>query len=295
MYYSLAYEEPVFRPPSEAYSLILQASIGCSWNRCAFCEMYTSKKFRIRDIGELKEEIKAIAGVQPDIRKIFLADGNALVLPYEYLMDLMRELNKAFPKLNRVSAYALPQDVLGKSDEELSTLHEAGLKLIYVGIESGDDEVLKMVNKSETAASTVEGLVKAKKAGIKLSVMILSGLGGKTYSQKHAENSARVVNLIQPEYLSTLVLSYPHGLDHFKKRFKGDFEPCDIIDLLRELKLFISNTTLEQSVFRSDHASNYLILKGILGRDKERMLLEIKQALANPQMAGLRPEWLRGL
>jgi len=289
------YEEPVFRPPSEAYSLILQASIGCSWNRCAFCEMYTTKKFRIRDIGELKEEINAIAGVQPDLRKIFLADGNALVLPYEYLLDLMAELNKAFPKLNRVSAYALPQDLLDKSDEELSTLHKAGLKLLYVGIESGDDEVLKMVNKSETAASTVEGLVKAKKAGIKLSVMILSGLGGKTYSQQHAENSARVVNLIQPEYLSTLVLSYPHGLDHFKKRFKGEFEPCDIMDLLRELKLFISNTSLEQSIFRSDHASNYLILKGTLGRDKERMLSEIQQALTNPQMAGLRPEWLRGL
>ena len=295
MHYSLTYEEPVFRPPSEAYSLILQATIGCSWNRCAFCEMYTTKKFRIRDIGELKEEIKAIAGVQPELKKIFLADGNALVLPCDYLLELMAELNNAFPKLNRVSAYALPQDLLDKSDEELSTLHEAGLKLIYVGIESGDDEVLKMVNKSETAASTIEGLVKAKKAGIKLSVMILSGLGGKTFSQQHAENSAQVVNLIQPEYLSTLVLSYPHGLDHFKKRFKGEFDPCGIMDLLKELKLFISNTSLEQSVFRSDHASNYLILKGTLGRDKERLLSEIEQALANPQIAGLRPEWMRGL
>ena len=177
----------------------------------------------------------------------------------------------------------------------MSALREAGLKIIYVGIESGDDEVLQMVNKGETAATTIEGLAKARKAGIKCSVMILSGLGGTLYSRQHAENSAQLVNAVQPEYLSTLVLSYPHGIEHFKKRFKGDFEPCDISGLLQELQIFINATALEQTVFRSDHASNYLILKGNLGRDKERMLAEIKQALETPLMAGLRPEWLRGL
>ncbi len=295
MHFPISYKEPLFRPPSEARSLILQPTIGCSWNRCAFCEMYTTKKFRIRDVGEVKDEIRAIGEMQPDVRKVFLADGNAMVLPVDYLMELLSALKKSFPKLMRVSAYALPGDLLSKTDEELLMLREAGLKLIYVGIESGDDEVLKLINKGETAATSIEGLLNAKKAGIRSSVMILSGLGGKRYSRQHAENSAKVVNAIQPEFLSTLVLSYPYGMEHYKKRFKGDFEPCDIPDLLQELKIFIGATELDQTVFRSDHASNYLILKGNLGREKERMLTEIELALENPGMAGLRPEWLRGL
>ncbi|MBE9483542.1 MAG: radical SAM protein, partial [Bacteroidetes bacterium] len=281
--------------PSEAYSLILQPTIGCSWNRCAFCEMYTTKKFSIRDIEEVKAEITALKAHADDVRKVFLADGNAMALSAGYLMELLNSLNESFPRLIRVSIYALPKDLLAKTDEELQSLREAGLKLIYVGIESGDDELLQMVNKGESHATTVEGLLKAKKAGIKSSVMILNGLGGKKYSRQHAENSARVINAVQPEFLSTLVLSYPHGMEHFQKRFKGDFEACEIPDLLEELRIFISKTELEQSIFRSDHASNYLILKGTLGREKERMLAEIDAAIANPGMAGLRPEFLRGL
>lgn len=295
MHYPLTYAEPLFRPPSEAYSLILQPTIGCSWNRCAFCEMYTKKKFRVRDIEEVKEEIRSLASYGDHVKKVFLADGNAMVLDTAYLLELITELRHAFKRIVRISAYALPKDLLAKADEELIMLNEAGLKLIYVGLESGDDEVLQMINKGETAESSIEALLKAKAAGIKSSVMILSGLGGKKYSLQHAENSARVVNAVQPEFLSTLVLSYPHGMEHFKKRFKGDFEPCDIPDLLAEMKVFISNTALEQSIFRSDHASNYLLLKGTLGREKQRMLDEIEAALENPGMAGLRPEWLRGL
>ncbi len=295
MYYPISYHEPLFRPPSEAYSLILQPTIGCSWNRCAFCEMYTTKKFSIRDIKEVKAEISAMKAHADEVRKVFLADGNAMALSADYLMELLNSLNESFPRLIRVSIYALPKDLLSKTDEELYALREAGLKLIYVGIESGDDEVLQMVNKGESHATTVEGLLKAKTAGIKSSVMILNGLGGKKYSRQHAENSARVINAVQPEFLSTLVLSYPHGIEHYQKRFKGDFVPCEIPDLLEELRIFISKTELEQSIFRSDHASNYLILKGTLGREKERMLQEIDAAIANPGMAGLRPEFLRGL
>ena len=295
MYYPISYHEPLFRPPSEAYSLILQPTIGCSWNRCAFCEMYTTKKFSIRDIKEVKAEISAMKAHADEVRKVFLADGNAMALSADYLMELLNSLNESFPRLIRVSIYALPKDLLAKTDEELQALREAGLKLIYVGIESGDDEVLQMVNKGESHATTVEGILKAKTAGIKSSVMILNGLGGKKYSRQHAENSARVINAVQPEFLSTLVLSYPHGIEHYQKRFKGDFVPCDIPDLLEELRIFISKTELEQSIFRSDHASNYLILKGTLGREKERMLQEIDAAIANPGMAGLRPEFLRGL
>jgi radical SAM superfamily enzyme YgiQ (UPF0313 family) len=218
-----------------------------------------------------------------------------MMLPSDYLLELLHGLKQAFPRLTRVSAYAIAKDLHTKTDDELRALQQAGLKLIYVGIESGDDEVLQMVNKGETMASTIIGLQKAKQAGIKSSVMILTGLGGKKYSHQHAVNSAKVVNATQPEYLSTLVLSYPKGLDHYRKRFKGEFEPCNIIGLLRELKTFISHTELEQTIFRSDHASNYLIIKGTLGREKERMVKEIDEALEDPGAAGLRPEWMRGL
>jgi radical SAM superfamily enzyme YgiQ (UPF0313 family) len=280
MYYPISYVEPLFRPPSEAHSLILQPTIGCSWNRCAFCEMYTTKKFSIREIEEVKAEIAAMSEHKDHVKKVFLADGNAMALPAGYLLELLGELNSTFRRLVRISIYALPKDLLAKTDQELMALREAGLKLIYVGVESGDDEVLQMVNKGETYNTTVDGLLKAKKAGIKSSVMILSGLGGRIYSRQHAENSARLMNAVQPEFLSTLVLSYPHGIDHYKKKFKGNFEPCAIPDLLEEMKLFISNTSLEQSIFRSDHASNYLILKGTLGREKERMLQEIDDFLS---------------
>ena len=295
MYFPIDYNEPLFRPPSEAYSLILQPTVGCSWNRCAFCEMYTTKKFSIRDIEEVKDEIRSMKPYAEHVKKVFLADGNAMVLPADYLLDILSELKSVFPKLTRVSAYAIPKDLNDKTIEELKAIQEGGLKLIYVGIESGDDEVLKMVNKGETFKSTVEGMLKSKEAGMKSSVMILSGLGGKKFSDQHAINSARVVNEVQPEFLSTLVLSYPHGVEHFKKRFKGDFEPCDIPDLLNELKTFISHTDLKQTTFRSDHASNYLILKGTLGREKDRMLAEIEAAMDDPGNAPLRPEFLRGL
>ena len=170
-----------------------------------------------------------------------------------------------------------------------------GLKLIYVGIESGDDEVLKLVNKDETFNSTVEGLLKAKKAGIKNSVMILNGLGGKKYSQQHAINSARILNEIQPEYASTLVLSFPFGIERFKQRFAGEFIPMNVIDLIKEIEIFIEHTELTATIYRSNHASNYLVLKGSLSRDKHKLLQLIRKAIANPELANLREEWQRGL
>ncbi len=289
------YNEPLFRPPSEAYSLIFQVTLGCSWNKCAFCEMYTSKKFKVRKQEEIFNEIKEVAAITQDIRKIFLADANAMVLSSGKLLEILNELNNNFPKISRVSAYALPKDISSKTDEELSELRKAGLKLIYVGIESGDDEVLKSVNKGETFNSTVDGLLKAKKAGIKSSVMILNGLGGKKYSKQHAENSAKIINVIQPEFVSTLVLSYPFGIAHFKKRYNSDFIPLNKLELIEEMEIFLKNLNLENSIFRSDHASNYLVLKGILNRDKETLLKNIRNVLNNPESARLRQEWDRGL
>lgn len=291
----LNYDEPLFRPPSEAYSLIIQVTLGCSWNKCAFCEMYTSKKFKVRNEEDVFNEINSVAEFSDDIKKVFLADGNAMVMSTDKLLRILTHLNEKFPKLTRVSAYAIAKDLENKSVEELKELYDAGLKLIYVGIESGDNELLRLINKGETYESTVKNLLKAKEAGIKSSVMILSGLGGKKYSEQHAVNSAKVVNEIQPDYLSTLVLSFPFGVDHFIKRFKGDFQQMDIADLLKELKLFISETKLNNVIFRSDHASNYLVLKGILSRDKERMLKEINFAIDNPGKAFLREEKQRRL
>ena len=295
MYFPLEYNEPVFRPPSEAYSLILQLTLGCSWNRCAFCEMYSSKKFKVRKEEEIIREIKEVASISTDIKKVFLADGNAMVLSTSKLLRIINEINKTFPRVTRISAYALPKDISSKTDDELKQLSDTGLKLLYVGVESGDDELLRLINKGETFNSSVDGLQKARKAGIKLSVMILNGLGGKNYSVQHAINSAKAINLIQPEFLSTLVLSFPYGEDHFKKRFKGNFKALTTLELIEEMKIFIENLELENSVFRSDHASNYLVLKGNLNRDKQKFLNNINTVLQSPDDASLRPEWTRGL
>jgi radical SAM superfamily enzyme YgiQ (UPF0313 family) len=257
--------------------------------------MYTSKKFSVKKETDVFKEIEAFREYSSDIRKVFLADGNAFVLSFERLSRILDKLHESFPKLNRVSAYALPKDILSKSDKELKTLSDKGLKLLYVGIESGDDELLQRIHKGETFESSSEALIKARKAGIKLSVMILNGLGGKKYSEQHAINSAKVVNAIQPEYLSTLVLSFPYGMDHFKKRFEGEFKELSKTELILEMGNFINHLQLESTIFRSDHASNYLILKGILNRDKGELLRRISQVLQDPSHANLRPEWMRGL
>ena len=289
------YHEPLFRPPSEAYSFILQVTLGCAWNKCAFCEMYSSKQFKVRSEEDIFADIDSMEAYGEQYRKIFLADGNAMVLSFDKLSRILDKLKDTFPKMTRVSAYTLPKDIAAKSDEELKALADKGLKLLYVGIESGDDELLQRINKGENFESTSHALQRAQKAGIKLSVMILNGLGGKNYSQQHAINSAKVVNEIQPEFLSTLVLSYPYGEEHFMKKFDGEFIPLNTIELIAEIKVFIETLELNQSVFRSDHASNYLILRGNFPRDKEEMLSRINGVLDDPANAKLRPEWMRGL
>jgi radical SAM superfamily enzyme YgiQ (UPF0313 family) len=293
--FPIKYDEPLFRPPAEADSLIFQITYGCAWNRCAFCEMYTSKNFSVRNEEEVLKEIENAAVLFPDTRRIFLADGNPMVLSANKLMRILQAIKRSFPKANRISTYALPGDLRTKSIDELTGLKNAGLKTIYVGIESGDDEVLKMNNKSETFDSTVEGLLKGKEAGMKLSLMILNGLGGLKYSRQHAENTAGMVNIIQPELLSSLVLSFPFGINHFKERFQGDYVPMQITDLLKEMQMFIEKTELNSTIFRSDHASNYLVLNGVLGRDKQIMRDNLALAIDKPGKAGLRPEWMRGL
>lgn len=297
MYYftPLPYDEPLFRPPSEADSLILQITHGCSWNKCAFCEMYSSKQFKIKDEDKILEEIKSVSNLPFDYRKVFLADGNPMVLKTSKLLTVLKAIKTYLPRIRRVTTYALPSNILSKSIEELKELKEAGLSMLYVGIESGDDEVLKLINKSENYASTVEGLLKAKEAGMKLSVIILNGVGGKKFSEQHAINSAKILNEIQPEFASSLILSFPYGENHYKSKFNGEYISMNTIELLQEMEIFISHTQLNNTIYRSNHASNYIDLSGVLSIDKERFLEQLNFAIQNPEQAGLREEWQRGL
>ncbi|HLD66869.1 MAG TPA: radical SAM protein [Pseudomonas sp.] len=293
--FPISYIEPVFRPPSEGHSLILPLTNGCSWNNCTFCEMYTpeQKKFRARDEAQVLEEIRR-CGEQLIVQRVFLADGDALVLPTRRLLTVLVAIRQEMPTVERVSSYCLPRNLRKKSVAELQELADAGLKLVYVGAESGDDEVLARVNKGETYESTLSALDKLGQAGIARSVMVLNGLGGKALSAQHADNSARLMNAAQPEFLSTLVVSFPQGEARFRQGF-ADYQPLAQDELFVEVERLLAGLELRNTVFRSDHASNYLVLKGNLGADKARLLAQVRQAIEQPQQARLRQEWQRGL
>ena len=293
----LPYIEPVFRPPSEARSLILQVTNGCSWNQCIFCETYTQaqKSFHLKPQQKIEQELEAVANTGVPVRRIFLADGDAMTLSFRRLKLILQSINQYLPDVQRVSSYCLPRNLKNKTADELEQLKSLGLELFYVGCESGDDLVLKRVNKGENFESSRSALSKIKAAGAKSSVMILNGMGGKHYSQQHAVNSARLMNEAQPEYLSTLVVSFPTGVDRYQAGFNGEFEPLDQKGLFQEMYHLIDELELEKTVFRSDHASNYLVLKGTLNRDKPRLLQTVIDALERPGAANLRPEWMRGL
>lgn len=293
--FPIRYIEPVFRPPSEAHSLILPVTNGCSWNACTFCEMYTQeqKKFRARDEAQVFEEIR-LSGERMIVQRVFLADGDALVLPTRRLLSILLAIRQHMPEVERVSSYCLPRNLRKKSVDELKELADAGLRMAYVGCESGDDEVLARVNKGETYESSLSALDKLGQAGITRSVMILNGLGGTTLSEQHADNSARLMNEAQPEFLSTLVVSFPQGEARFRQGF-ADFQPLGQQQLFVEVERLLSGLELRDTVFRSDHASNYLVLKGTLGADKQRLLAQVRQAIEQPQQARLRQEWQRGL
>lgn len=293
----IRYVEPVYRPPSEAESLILPVTDGCSWNQCTFCEMYTApqKQFRARSEEEVLESIRLTGQRYGDqIRRVFLADGDALVLPTRRLLSILEAIRIHMPAVRRISSYCLPRNLRKKSQADIDELAAAGLTMAYVGAESGDDAVLAAVSKGETFDTTCEALDKLGTAGITRSVMILNGLGGKALSAQHADNSARLANATQPEYLATLVVSFPQGEERLRAGFPG-WEPLSQHELFVEMERFLSGLELKRTVFRSDHASNWLVLKGTLGSDKERLLQQVRQAISAPQAAHLRPGWARGL
>ena len=294
MSFPIQYDEPLFRPPSEARSLIIQITLGCSWNKCSFCEMYTSKQFKARKEEDVFKDIESFIPYATQIRRIFLADGDPLVLSTERLLRILNKLKNTFPNLQRVSTYASPSNLDRKSSDDLKALYNAGLTLLYVGIESGDSEVLEAIQKGETYETTIKGLNKSKAVGMNSSVMIINGVGGKEFTKQHAINSAKVLNATQPKYASTLVLTAHKGLEHYRNRYKGTFTQLNQQELFVEMQLFMEHLELNETIFRSDHASNNLILKGVLGKDKERFLSQIQQAINTPDAANLRSNFLRG-
>ncbi|WP_295446232.1 radical SAM protein [uncultured Thiodictyon sp.] len=293
----IRYVEPVYRPPSEADSLILPVTDGCSWSQCSFCEMYTvpQKRFRARDEEEVLESIRRAGEYGGDqVRRVFLADGDALVLPTRRLLAYLKAIRTCLPAVHRVSSYCLARNLKRKTSSELNELREAGLTLAYLGAESGDDTVLARVNKGESFASTRNALDQLRAADIRRSVMIINGLGGQRLSEQHAENSARLINATAPEYLSILVLMLQDGGARFRAAWP-DWQALSPTGLFREMERFLSALELRRTIFRADHASNWLLLKGTLGADKARLLAQVRAAIERPAAVSLRAAGARGM
>jgi radical SAM superfamily enzyme YgiQ (UPF0313 family) len=288
------YEGSIFRPPSEANSLILQATIGCSHNRCTFCGTYREKSFRIKSFDELKRDVEIVFPHYRDIDRIFLADGNALIIPNPELLKILRFLYDKFSSLKRVGSYACPGDLLKKSVAELEQLRKAGLGIIYIGLESGSDKILKSVRKGALSKHMIEGAKKVKEAGIELSVIMILGLGGKTDSEEHARESARVINAMDPEYVGALTLMVVDGTEIAQLVKKGKFELLEPYEIFQELRILIENLKVTNTIFRANHASNYIPVGGTLPQDKPRILKKLDKILASNDVS-FKPEWLRAL
>lgn len=291
----LNYAMPLYRPPSEGNNLIFQVTIGCSFNRCSFCSMYRTKEFSIRPLPDVLAEISKVSRVYPSVTRIFLADGDALAAPTEHLVTILEALQTAFPRLERVSSYALPANLRKKSLAELATLRAHKLNLIYYGIESGSADLLKRITKGATPQFMIEGLDKAKQAGLQISATVILGLGGRAYWREHIDCTADLVNQVKLDYLSTLQLSLdPIIREEFYRKFKETFEAQDDLGILEEQARLVEQLDPPAPlVFRSNHASNALALAGTLPEDKNELLAIV--ALARSGQVGLRPAYLRSL
>lgn len=275
-----SYDTPVFRPPSEAKSFILRVTRGCAHNKCTYCNMYRGVPFQILKDEEISRQIALAAHYGKDkVRRVFLADGDALVLPTSKLLKILQALREQFPKLQRVASYAAPKDILRKSEEELRQLREAGLQLLYYGMETGDDATLKAVNKGVNAQEAIEAGRRVTASGMKLSLMVILGLAGIEGSARHALATAEAINIIKPTHLSALCLMLYRGSE-LKEQFEtGKFNPLPPAGLMQELHLMLKNINLPKEhhcLFRSNHVSNYIPLAGTLPKDKERLLQQVQ-------------------
>jgi len=289
----LNYAEPVYRPPSEAKSLIFQVTLGCSFNQCSFCDMYRNKEYSEKTWDEAKAEIDLMAKQLPDTTRIFLADGDALNISADYMVQIVEYLYSSFPKLERVSCYAMPMNLLKKTPEELKKMHEAGLKMLYLGIESGSDIILKKITKGATAETIIKACRKAIKAGFTLSCIIILGLGGKTYSKEHIKETARVVSASSPHYLGTLTLILETGVkQEFLTKFGEEFYPISDEEALIELHDLVEQIDVkEKMLFRANHGSNAYNIAGTFPDEKNTMLEKISWLKEHPE--NIRPEGFR--
>jgi len=285
----------VIRPPSEADSYILQVTYGCSHNLCSFCGTYLDKPFQARPADEIEQDIALARQCIPDTRRVFLADGNALVLSSRRLASILDALASAFPSLQRVAAYANARDLLQKSREELQLLRDKGLRLLYLGLESGHDEVLRRINKGATSAAMIEAVQRAQAEGIRVSVIGLLGIGGPELSVAHAEATGRAVSRMDPRYLSLLTLMLVPNTPLYGEWRQGKFQQMEPEALLGELRRIIQHLDgLSGCIFRTNHASNYLPLAGTLPKDKQRLLATLDAAMSSGRSV-LRPEQWRAL
>jgi radical SAM superfamily enzyme YgiQ (UPF0313 family) len=289
----IIYDYPLYRPPSEADSMIFQVTLGCSFNQCSFCNMYRTKVYAERPWDQIKIEVDLAAKFYPNTRRVFLADGDALNLPKYRMIQILQYLHCKFPELERVSCYAMPMNLLKKKDDELGELRAAGLHMLYVGIESGSDIVLRKVTKGATYRTIVQACQKAKRHGYILSCMVILGLGGKTYTREHIAYTALILNETAPDYVGTLTLYLEEGVyDEFMTKFGEPFVTLDDIDVLDELERLVTNFNPKKPVmFRANHASNVYSIGGTMPKDRDKILRLITSLKSHPEM--LKPKFLR--
>ena len=289
----MRYREPVFRPPSEADSYLLPVTDGCSHNKCSYCAMYLTKRFSVRPEADVLEDIAMAAEVMPETRRVFLLDGDAMTIAAKRLVPILEALREAFPELQRVSSYTNAISINNKTDDELRMLRELGLSLGYMGLETGDEVVNDEIVKGATIDEQVEAVQRAQAAGMKMSVMVLLGMGGQARSREHAINTGKVLSRMDPRYISCLTVTPVEGTPLHAQVEAGTFEMITPEQTLDELELLVENLDVSKAIFRSNHASNYLPLGGRLPAEKDRLLEAIRAAQRGE--VGLKPEWMRGL
>ena len=278
----MRYEGNIFRPPSEAYSLIVQVTIGCSHNKCTFCSMFKDKKFRVREISEVVKDLKVARQSYRNVDKIFLADGDALCLANDKLLSILGHCRDVFPECKQVTLYGSPQDVLRKSLEELKALNKAGLEMVYIGAESGSDKVLKDIVKGASREEIISSVRKLEESGIKASVTFISGIAGKDGWKDHAIESGTMISEMEPSYVGLLTLMLEPGTPLMNDVRAGSFQLLSPEEVVAETLIMLENINVtKKCVFRSNHASNYVSLRGDLPRDKEKMLAQLKKTMAD--------------
>jgi len=288
------YEGFIIRPPSEAYSLLLQVTVGCSHNKCTFCGTYRQKKFRIKSLEQIKKDLREASHYE-NVEKVFLCDGDALLIPQTRLEEILKLIDDNLPNIKRIGTYANAKSILRKSVDELKKLRDLGLKIIYLGVETGNVELLQKIKKGVTYEQMVEAARRVKEAGITLSVTVLLGLGGIEKSIEHAIDTAKILTDMDPDYVGALTLMLVPETELYEDYLAGRFVLPDKFGFIRELYLMIANSNFTNCYFTSNHASNYLPIKAYLPREKEKILRMINSVIEAKDLSQIRPEYLRGL